>query len=121
MTSITKRFYPLAVATLSLAPLVSFAQDTERLQTTVTGVLGILNVVVTIVFVIAVIIFGWGIVKLIFAAGDPEAIKKAKGFLLWGVIGIAVLASVFGIITYLQEFFGVVPGTGTIAPPSIEP
>jgi TRAP-type C4-dicarboxylate transport system permease small subunit len=102
------------------APAIALAQ-TDKLTPTAINVLAALNVVVSIIFVIAVIVFGWGIVKLIIASGNPEEIKKAKGFLIWGIVGIAVLASVFGIITYLQEFFGVTAGSGTIETPAVSP
>lgn len=105
---------------LLAAPILTFAQSDKPLVVAQQG-LAILNVVVSIVFVIAIIVFGWGIVKLIIAAGDPTAIKQARGFLLWGIIGIVVLASVFGIITYVQEFFGVPAGPGPISPPSVVP
>lgn len=82
--------------------------------------LNTLRIVVLIVFVLAVIVFGWGIVKLILAAGNPTEIAKAKSFIWWGVIGMFILASIAGIIVYLQDFFGVSSG-GTIKFPTFKP
>jgi succinate dehydrogenase/fumarate reductase cytochrome b subunit len=120
----TKEFTRSALVfmVLLMIPVLVFAQDTSELKDTTEGVLRILNIVITIVFVIAVIIFGWGIVKLIMAAGDSAEIKQAKQFIWWGVIGIAILASIFGLITYLREFFGVDSGgANTIIPPRVTP
>jgi hypothetical protein len=117
----TKQHIFSVVLTSSLfAPVIALAQNTSDLETTTGGVLDILQIVVTIVFVIAIIIFGWGIVKLILAAGDPAEIKQAKQFIWWGVIGIAILASIFGLISYLQGFFGVDPGGINITPPKVQ-
>lgn len=100
-------------------PLVAAAQINRPLGTA-NFILDVLEVVVTIVFVIAVIVFGWGIVKLIIAAGNPTQIQQAKQFIWWGVIGIAILASIYGIILYLQSFFGVSGGGGIIRPPVVD-
>jgi hypothetical protein len=102
-----------------LLPLAALAQNTQPLQNTTQGVLNVLSIVITIVFVIAVIVFGWGIVKLILAAGDPTEIKNAKQFIWWGIIGIAILASIGGLIRYLQSFFGVDSGSSIIDTPVI--
>lgn len=109
-----------AFSTIALvgAPLVAIAQA-DRLTPVFQNVLTAVNTLVIIVFVIALLVFGWGIVKLIIAAGDPGKIAEAKGFILWGIIGIAILASLFGIITWLQNYFGVQGGTGTINVPTV--
>jgi len=120
MKHIVSKLYPALLLGTATIPLIASAQ-TDKLSPLAQNLLNVLNIVVTIVFVIAVIVFGWGIVKLITAAGDPTAIKEAKGFLIWGIIGIAVLASIFGIITFLQDYFGVTPGGGTIQPPGVTP
>lgn len=110
-----------AVGMAVAAPAIAFAQDTTKVKGVVEGTLTIVNVIVTIVFVLAVLVFGWGVVKYIMSAGDPEGEKEARGFLWWGVIGIAVLAFVFGIIQYAATYFGVdATSGGTIKIPEIK-
>ena len=110
-----------AVATAVVAPAIAFAQDSTAVTAVVTGTLAIVNIIVTIVFVLAVLVFGWGVVKYIMSAGDPEGEKEARGFLWWGVIGIAVLAFVFGIIQYAATYFGVgTTGRGSITIPKVK-
>lgn len=124
MKTFTKNnFYSLVATAVSLAtPLLVFAQNTSKLEVTALGIVKILEIVVTAVFVMAVIVFGWGIVLLIIAAGDPAKIKQARQFIIWGVVGIAILASIYGLIVYLRDFFGVVPGGGgVIIPPEVVP
>jgi len=75
-----------------------------------------LNIILRILMTLAVVIFIWGIVRMIAAAGNATAIKQAKGILLWGVIGIAVMASMTGIVAFLQTYFGV-SGNDTIKVP----
>jgi len=112
-----------AVGVAVAAPAIAFAADPDpsKVKTVVDATLTIVNVIVTIVFVLAVLVFGWGVVKYIMSAGDPEGEKEARGFLWWGVIGIAVLAFVFGIIQYAATYFGVgTEGGGTIKVPKVQ-
>lgn len=116
------------IAVSVLVPALAFAQsqgnpNATQVNSIVTNFTGLSRLVVTLLFVLAMLVFVWGAVRLILAAGDPEAIKTAKSFMWWGVIAMAVLASVFGLITFLQSYFGVEGGGGfkPVSVPSIAP
>jgi len=100
------------IASYLLVPALVFAQNGVQVNTILNNVTTAARLLVTLLFVLAMLVFVWGAVKLITAAGDPEAIKKARGFMWWGVIAMAVLASVFGLVTFLQSYFGVTGGGG---------
>lgn len=104
---------------LSFAPLAALAQQ-DVLSPILTNLTQAVRILVALTFLLALFFFAWGIVKLIVAAGDPEKVKEAKGYLLWGVIGLAVLASIFGLIQFLQSYFGIQPGGGQIPIPTIQ-
>lgn len=107
-------FIVYAIALLfSISPIAS-AQTT--VDSVLIQIINTLDLVVLIVFILAVIAFGWGIVKLIAAAGNPTEIKNSKQIIVWSVIAIAILASIAGIIAYLQDFF-YLPSTGSITIP----
>ena len=107
-----------AIAAVVL-PLIASAQAQDIVTPIAKNVLSLAQVLVTVVFVLAIVAFGWGIVQFIFAGGDPSKISAAKSFLLWGVIGMAVMASLFGLITFMQTYFGVKSGGLQIAPPTV--
>jgi hypothetical protein len=96
-------------------PISAYAAT--KINQVLTNITQVLRTVVTIVFTLAVIAFGWAIVKLIAAAGNPEGIKNAKSLIFWSVIGMAVLASIAGLIAYIQAFFLIDPGSTTITVP----
>ncbi|MHB8709983.1 MAG: hypothetical protein ACYC6X_00285 [Minisyncoccota bacterium] len=76
-----------------------------------TGVIGVLNtVVVPIIFTLVFIIFIWGVVNYFFIHGGEEG-KREEGrtFILWGVIGIVVLFSIWGIVNILLSTLGISP------------
>lgn len=109
---------PIFLLYLYSVPFLALAQDpVSQILINLTNAVRLL---VALTFLLALFFFAWGIVKLIMSAGDPDKVKTAKGYLLWGVIGLAVLASVFGLITFLQDYFGIQKGGGQIPIPTIQ-
>ena len=65
----------------------------------------ILNPAIKLLFAAATVMFVFGIVKYIYAAGEGQA-QLGKKIMLNGIIGLFVMASAYGIVTILCEFFG---------------
>ena len=85
---------------------IAWAQDSE-IKTILENTIDIVRLVTELVWVLTLVVFGWGIVKLISAAGSPEKLKEAKGIIWWGIIGMFMLASIIGIIVFAQKYFGI--------------
>ncbi len=120
--SISSSFKKVAVAAVMLAaPVAAFAQQLSNLKDLATSSLSVLNTVITIVFVLAILVFGWGVVKYITSANDATKEKEARQFLWWGVIGIFVLASVFGLVKFLGSSLNVDQNGGNINIPKVIP
>ncbi len=64
-----------------------------------------------LLFAVAMAVFVWGIVKFIKASGDPRAVQEARGIITWGIVGIFILASIAGIVTYLRDAVGITGNT----------
>lgn len=62
--------------------------------------------VIPLLFAIAVVMFIWGAIKF-FLIGADDAEKKVKGkqFMLWGIIALAVMISIWGLVKILGETF----------------
>jgi len=71
-------------------------------------VLGIINgILVPTLFAVAFIVFLWGIFQFyIFEGQDVEGQRKGHMLMLWGLIGFAVMFSVWGIINIIVATFG---------------
>lgn len=107
----------LALIASALAfPLVSFAQDPalSTVRNMVNAVQGIVNVLIPIVFGLGVLAFFWGLVRYLFAADHDK--DQAKKTMLWGIVAIFVMASVWGLVRFIQSTFGVTGDNSAISP-----
>ena len=76
-----------------------------------TGIIGAINIIIVpSIIAIAFAVFVWGVVNYFFLHGADEG-KRAEGrqFMFWGIIGMAVLFSVWGFVNLLLSTLGVAP------------
>ena len=66
----------------------------------------IINPTIYLLFAVATLMFVYGIVTYIAASGSPQAMQKGKNIMIGGIIGLFVMASAFGIVKILCNFFG---------------
>lgn len=66
----------------------------------------ILNPVIVLLFTLATIMFLWGVIQYVIGSqGDTGKLEKAKNVILYGIIGMFIMASAWGIVAILQNFF----------------
>ena len=65
----------------------------------------LLNVILPLIIAAAVVYFVWGMFQL-FLAGDEEKKDKAKTTIIYGVIAIFVMVSIWGLVNILSNTFG---------------
>ena len=76
-----------------------------------TGVIGLINtVIVPVIFALSFLVFVWGVVNYFFISGGEEG-KREEGrkFAMWGILGIVVLFSVWGLVSLLLSTLGIAP------------
>jgi hypothetical protein len=73
------------------------------------------NSVIPILFALATVLFIWGVIKFFFINVDEEA-KRAQGkqFMIWGIVALAVMLSMWGLVNVLRNTFNI--NTGSILP-----
>jgi membrane protease YdiL (CAAX protease family) len=99
-----------------------FAQSSVNLSyftSFLQGLQNILNTLVPLLFGLAIVFFFWGLVKFLWNAGSEEAKDEGKRIMIWGVIAIAVMASVYGLVAVLQNIFLGGASTTTISVPRL--
>lgn len=103
LPKLQKLFAAVALVTVLLLPIVSLAAVTD-FKALVTGVInGILKPLVPLIIALAVIVFLWGVLKFITAAGDEKRRKEGRDFIIWGLIGITVMFSIWGLVRILTD------------------
>lgn len=68
-------------------------------------ILDILSVVVVLLIALAVVFFLYGILKYITSGGDEERRKEGSKLMLFGIIGLFVMISFWGIVKILVNTF----------------
>lgn len=109
------KLYPSLVIASYLLPLAASAQDIPSILTNIKGTM---NTIIGILFILATLVFLWGIVQFIAGSGDPAKRDKAKGIMMWGIIGLAVMAAAWGVTNIIIDYFGIKEGPGFIPPPA---
>ena len=64
----------------------------------------VLNPIIYLLFALATVVFVWGIIQYVLAGG-PQQAEQGKKTMLYGIIGLFVMASAFGIVKILCDFF----------------
>jgi hypothetical protein len=87
-----------------LLPAVTFAEYFKNTSTISESVFDIVsNYLIPIVFSLALLYFFWGVAKYIRSAGAEK--EEGRMIMVWGVVALFVMASVWGLVRFLQREF----------------
>ncbi len=65
----------------------------------------LINLATPIVVALALLYFFWGLAKYILAAGEKDSKDEGRKIMIWGVIALFVMVSVWGIINVVRDTF----------------
>ena len=77
-----------------------------RGSTSLSIILGIVQVLTTIVVGLAFFYFFWNLAKYI-REGDSDGKEEAKGKMLWSLLAIFVIASLWGLVAFIRNTVGI--------------
>lgn len=66
----------------------------------------IINPLIILLFGLAVVYFIYGLTKYLISPDNEEVRKSSKSHMLWGIIGMFIMVSVFGIINLIINTIG---------------
>jgi FtsH-binding integral membrane protein len=66
----------------------------------------IINPLIVLLFTAALVYFVLGLFKLM-KKDDSKALEEGKQHMLWGIVGMAIMVSVFGIMSFITTTIGV--------------
>jgi len=110
--------YLVGTLPLLALPFVAFAQDLGNLADLISALGDIVNVATPVVVGIALIAFFWGLAKFIFSAGDEEKRESGKHIMIWGIVALFVMVSIWGIVRFIGDALDIEEG-GEIETPRV--
>lgn len=106
---------------MSFLPMLALAQSTPSanlgfLTTLVNQVGNAIKALIPVIFGLAIIYFFWGLIQYIRSAGDPKKAAEGKSIMIYGIIAIAVMVSVYGLVAWLQGAVGLNANQSVVIP-----
>ena len=102
-----KRFiYKASLLALPLVPMIAGAQGFVSVDQSISTVTALINRLIPLVIGIGVLVFLWGLVGFVTAGGDEEKRKDARSLMIYGIIVLFVMVSVWGLVRILVTTFG---------------
>lgn len=80
----------------------------------------VVNYIVPFLVGLAVLVVIYGVFSFISNAADEEARASAKQFIIWGVIGIFIMLSVWGLVSILENTFTFQKDSAAITVPEVQ-
>lgn len=105
----------LAVVALVGLPFVAGAQidvsgvesDWEDILRTIRN---IVDFAIPVIFAVGLVVFLWGLLKFLRAAADENAAEDGKRLIIWGVVIMFVMISVWGLTAIITQLIGIDAG-----------
>jgi len=104
---------------IALCPLLVLAAPAPRntyIGRLIVSVGGIVKGLFPILGGIALLVFFWGLAKTVLSAGSEKEVAAGKNRMIWGIIALFVMVSVWGIVTLLRVMLGLREDNYTVAP-----
>ena len=100
-----KKYLIIALILLFITPLITHAALFNNLTDLMDILLDLIEQAVTVVVALALLFFFWGLANFILYASDETKRKEGRSIMLWGIIALFVMLSVWGLVRVLQNTF----------------
>lgn len=107
------------IPALALAPVVASAQQLRGVESLMRSIQRLVEIALPLVVALALLGFFWGLAKFIFNNGNEDKKEDGKRTMIWGVVALFVMVSVWGLVGFIGDSLGI--GAGGEAPvPTVE-
>lgn len=107
----------ILVAALAFVPAFALAQtvgsvgNLTNIQTFITRIGQLINLALPVIVGLALLGFFWGLAMFVFKSGDAEKQKEARSMMIWSVVALFVMVSVWGLVNFIGSTLGVEGGS----------
>ncbi|MDP2705291.1 MAG: hypothetical protein U1D31_01250 [Patescibacteria group bacterium] len=96
----------LALTATIAAPALAFAQ-LGNVEDIISAIGSIVTLLIPIAFSAALLFFFWGLAQYILSAGNEEAKAQGRNMMIWGIVALFVMASVWGLVAFIGDALGI--------------
>jgi uncharacterized membrane protein len=98
-----KKFMGSAV--MFALPMLAFASSPQLtgVEDFIKSIGRLVGILLPLVVAIGLLYFFWGLAQFILASGDEDARKEGRSKMIWGVIALFVMTSVWGLVTFVGD------------------
>ena len=94
----------LLLIVVSVLPVFALAQPSDFKG--VVGIIGdILDLAYPVIIALTLLVFFWGLTRLLASGGDEKAVEEGKRLMFWGIVGLFVMLSMWAIVALLTGSF----------------
>ena len=97
-------------------PLITHAQVT--INTILREIASVIALLPPFLLAVALLVFVWGMTVFIWSAGDDAGRASGRRVMIWGIIALFVIVSLWGIVAIVLRIFGLEQGADC-PPPQI--
>lgn len=97
----------LALTLTAAVALMPASAAAVRITDTLNLINTVINALIPIIISLAIVVFFWGLVQYLLTLGDESKRNEGIKIMIWGVVAIFVMVSIWGIIRLLQSTFQV--------------
>ena len=90
----------------------------SSLDASLASISGFIDKLIPLIISVALVLFLIGIVQYVTAGGDEEKRSAARGMIIFGIIALFVMVSVWGFVKVLSTTFGITYGIPSLPPES---
>jgi hypothetical protein len=98
-----KKIIALVGSMLALPAIAS--ADVANLKDLINQLRDIIDALIPLLFGIALLGFIWGVVKYIWSGGNAETVKKARVYIVFSIVALAVMLSVWSLAFFVKDSF----------------
>lgn len=118
MAKISDNISLIIVSVVFFGPALAWSQSRgATIDSVLETALGIVDTLITIAFGLAIVGFFYGAARYIFGGAQDK--EMAKGVMIWGVLAIVVMLSLFGLVEFIQNTIGVGQQSAPLSAPQI--
>ncbi len=105
----------LLILAILFVPGVAFGQRAPTLGSLLKSGLNILNLLIPFIIGIGLVIFLYGVVRYVLAGGSEDK-AAARQIMLYGIIALFVMVSVWGLVNLIRDGLGISNNPNIVAP-----